>query len=113
MKFDRVLKEVVWSLLTEGKISYRRIQRTFGLDHESLEALRCELIQAKRWATDEDGQFLVWAQAPLPALAAAAQVELTALRMTEGGGARAHSTEIPPVPALAAALNPPLAELRG
>ncbi|MGO9048959.1 MAG: hypothetical protein ACLQFW_19105 [Xanthobacteraceae bacterium] len=25
MKFDRVLKEVLWCLVTEGSISYRRI----------------------------------------------------------------------------------------
>ena len=61
MDFDQVLKEVLWRLVTEGSISYRRIRLNFGLDDEGLEELRRELIGIKRVAADVDGGLLVWA----------------------------------------------------
>jgi len=61
VNFSRVLKEVVWCLVTEGSISYRRIKRSFGLDDDALEDLRRELIGIKRLAADVDGELLVWA----------------------------------------------------
>ena len=59
MKFARVLKEVIWCLVTEGSISYRRIKLSFGLDDDGLEELRRELIVIKRLAADVDGELLV------------------------------------------------------
>jgi class 3 adenylate cyclase len=56
-----VLKEVLWRLVTEGGISYRRIKLNFGLDDNGLEELRRELIGIKRLAADVDGELLVWA----------------------------------------------------
>jgi len=61
MNFERVLQKVVWRLVTEGRISYRRIKLSFGLDHDGLEELRRELIVIKRVAADVDGEVLVWA----------------------------------------------------
>src|SRR6516165_10465589 len=61
MNFERVLQKVLWRLVTEGSISYRRIKLSFGLDHDGLEELRRELILIKRVAADVDGQVLVWA----------------------------------------------------
>ena len=61
MNFARVLKEVLWCLVAEGSISYRRIKLSFGLDHDGLEELRRELIGIKRVAADVDGELLVWA----------------------------------------------------
>jgi len=61
VNFARVLKEVLWCLVAEGSISYRRIKLSFGLDHDGLEELRRELIDVKRVAVDIDGQLLVWA----------------------------------------------------
>ena len=61
MDFEQVLKEVLWRLVTEGSISYRRIKRRFGLDDDALEDVRRELIGALHIATDLDGEFLVWA----------------------------------------------------
>src|SRR5215469_8352996 len=61
MDFEQVLKEVVWRLVTEGRISYRRIKLSFALDDDGLEELRSELIGVKRVAADVDGQILVWA----------------------------------------------------
>jgi len=59
--FEQVLKEVVWRLVTEGRISYRRIKLSFALDDDGLEELRSELIGIKRVAADVDGEVLVWA----------------------------------------------------
>src|SRR4029077_20179963 len=59
--FEQVLKEVLWRLVTEGSISYRRIKLSFGLDDDGLEELRNELISVKRLAADVDGERLVLA----------------------------------------------------
>jgi class 3 adenylate cyclase/tetratricopeptide (TPR) repeat protein len=61
MNFERVLQKVLWRLVTEGSISYRRIKLSFGLDNDGLEELRRELIVIKRVAADADGEVLVWA----------------------------------------------------
>jgi len=61
LDFEQVLKEVVWRLVTEGSISYRRIKLSFGLDDDGLEELRRELIVIKQVAADVDGEVLVWA----------------------------------------------------
>jgi class 3 adenylate cyclase/tetratricopeptide (TPR) repeat protein len=61
MNFERVLQMVLWRLVTEGSISYRRIKLSFGLDNDGLEELRRELIFIKRVAADLDGEVLVWA----------------------------------------------------
>ena len=61
MDFEQVLKEVVWRLVTEGRISYRRIKLSFALDDDGLEELRRELIRIKRVAADVDGDHLVLA----------------------------------------------------
>jgi hypothetical protein len=60
MKFINVLARVTWLLLTDGIVSYRRLQREFDLDSDALEDVRRELIQMKCWAIDRDGEFLVW-----------------------------------------------------
>ena len=90
MNFERVLQKVLWCLVTEGSVSYRRIKRSFGLDDDALEDVRRVLIGALHIATDLDGEFLVLAAdgraarpepmalpQPLPALRHA---EATALR---------------------------------
>jgi class 3 adenylate cyclase/predicted ATPase len=61
VNFARVLKEVLWCLVTEGGISYRRVRLTYGLDDDAVEELRRELISVKRLAADVDGERLVWA----------------------------------------------------
>ena len=61
MRFREVLKETLWLLLTEKRISYQRLRLEFDLDDVHLEGLRHELIQIKHVAVDQDGEFLVWA----------------------------------------------------
>lgn len=63
MKFSRALKEIVWRLVTEERVSYHSIRRDYGLDDNQLEDLRCFLVQTKALATDEEGKFLVWTNA--------------------------------------------------
>ena len=47
-------------LQREGRVTYRGLQREFGLDDDLLEDLRAELILAKGVAADEGGRVLVW-----------------------------------------------------
>jgi class 3 adenylate cyclase len=61
VNFARVLKEVLWCLVTEGGISYRRLKLSYDLDDAAVEELRQELICIKRLAADIDGERLVWA----------------------------------------------------
>jgi len=65
MKFDEALVQVTDLLQRESRISYRALKIRFQLDDEYLEAIKDELIAAKRLAVDEDGKVLVWAGASL------------------------------------------------
>jgi class 3 adenylate cyclase len=100
--FEQVLKEVVWRLVTEGRISYRRIKLSFALDDDGLEELRSELIGIKRVAADVDGEHLVLAfegrlarpggaalSQPLPALRLAERLPAPAIERESPGAAPA------------------------
>jgi class 3 adenylate cyclase/tetratricopeptide (TPR) repeat protein len=87
VNFARVLKEVLWCLVTEGSMSYRRIKRGFHLDDDALEDVRRQLISTLRIAADVDGELLVWAP--------------------DGRAARPEPTALPqPLPALRRAEKP-------
>src|SRR5215468_8164405 len=58
--FYQVVDQVVALLRHRGRVSYRALQRQFGLDDAYLEDLKAELIVAQRLAVDEHGQVLVW-----------------------------------------------------
>ena len=58
--FHAVLSLVVTRLQQEGRITYRALQRTFGVDDAFVADLREELIFAKQLAADEGGRVLVW-----------------------------------------------------
>ncbi|MBT5267217.1 MAG: AAA family ATPase [Rhodospirillaceae bacterium] len=60
MNIRLALKKIVWRLLNERQVSYRWIRLEMDLDDEKLEALRHELIVVRRWASDRDGEYLVW-----------------------------------------------------
>ncbi|HMD66398.1 MAG TPA: adenylate/guanylate cyclase domain-containing protein [Stellaceae bacterium] len=97
MDFEQVLKEVVWRLVTEGRISYRRIKLSFALDDDGLEELRSELIGIKRAAADVDGERLVLAsegRLARPEGTALSQ-PLPALRLAERPPAPAIERELP------------------
>ena len=47
MTFEEILAQVVEVLQRERRVSYRALRRRFGLDEESLEDLKVEIIQAE------------------------------------------------------------------
>jgi class 3 adenylate cyclase len=67
MDFYAVLAQVSELLQREGRVSYRALKVQFSLDDDQLEALKDELIEAKRLAVDERGRVLVWVGQILPA----------------------------------------------
>src|SRR5919201_1878548 len=60
MTFDELLAQIRELLQREQRLSYRALKVRFLLDDDHLEALKEELIYAKRLAADEDGRVLVW-----------------------------------------------------
>ena len=60
MTFDDILAQVQALLQREQRLSYRALQRRFALEEADIEALKDELIYAKRLAVDEDDRVLVW-----------------------------------------------------
>jgi predicted ATPase/class 3 adenylate cyclase len=60
MDFYAVFAQVSELLQREGRVSYRALKVQFSLDDDQLEALKDELIEAKRLAVDERGRVLVW-----------------------------------------------------
>jgi class 3 adenylate cyclase len=60
MDFTALRTQVIALLQREQRLSYRALQRQFALDDEDLEALKDELIYAKKLAMDEEGRVLVW-----------------------------------------------------
>src|SRR5215472_12362427 len=67
MDFYAVLAQVSELLQREGRVSYRALKVQFSLDDDQLEALKDELIEAKRLAADERGRVLVWVGEAPPA----------------------------------------------
>jgi predicted ATPase/class 3 adenylate cyclase len=60
MRFFELLSQVIALLQREGRVSYRALKREFGLDDDTIEDVKEELIHTKRVARDEDGRVLVW-----------------------------------------------------
>src|SRR5881227_1432589 len=80
MTFDEVLAQLLELLEREKRVSYRALKVRFQLDDNLLEAVKDELIYAKKLALDEESRVLVWigeqaaaaAPPPVPALPALA-----------------------------------------
>src|SRR5262249_42528922 len=60
MDFTALRTQVMALLQGEGRVAYRALKLQFQLDDDTLEALKDDLIYAKRLAVDEDGRVLVW-----------------------------------------------------
>ena len=89
MDFYQVVDQVVELLRHRGRVSYRALQRQFGLDDAYLEDLKAELIVAQRLAMDEHGQILVWtggATSTMPFQAVSATPPDTPRRLEAGYG---------------------------
>jgi class 3 adenylate cyclase/predicted ATPase len=61
MDFTTLRTQVMALLQGEGRVAYRALKLQFQLDDDTLEALKDDLIYAKRLAVDEEGRVLVWA----------------------------------------------------
>src|SRR6516164_1107838 len=60
MDYDAVLAQVTALLQQEQRLAYRVLKLRLQLDDDTLEALKDDLIYAKKVAVDEDGRVLVW-----------------------------------------------------
>src|SRR5688572_2699383 len=71
MDFYAILDQVIALLCQRQRVTYRALQRQFGVDDTYLEDLKAELIDAQRLAVDEEGKVLVWMGDPAAASTAA------------------------------------------
>jgi class 3 adenylate cyclase len=60
MDFTALRTQVMALLQGEGRVAYRALKLQFQLDDDTLEALKDDLIYAKKLAVDEDGRVLLW-----------------------------------------------------
>src|SRR6266704_3293264 len=72
MDYDAIVTQALALLQREHRLSYRVLKLRLQLDDDTLEALKEDLIYAKKLAVDEEGRVLVWTGsadrpvAPLP-----------------------------------------------
>jgi class 3 adenylate cyclase/predicted ATPase len=60
MDYNAILAQVLGLLQQERRLSYRVLKLRLQLDDDTLEALKEDLIYAKKLAVDEEGKVLVW-----------------------------------------------------
>ena len=60
MDYDAIVTQALTLLQREQRLSYRMLKLRLQLDDDTLEALKEELIYAKKLAVDEEGRVLVW-----------------------------------------------------
>ncbi len=60
MQFDDVLEQVLTLLERDKPLSYRGINRRFGLDDEYLEDLKEELLFSHPEISEPDGRGPIW-----------------------------------------------------
>jgi class 3 adenylate cyclase/tetratricopeptide (TPR) repeat protein len=76
MDYDAIVTQALALLQREQRLSYRVLKLRLQLDDDTLEALKEDLIYAKKLAVDEDGRVLVWtSETGTTAPAAAAPTE--------------------------------------
>jgi hypothetical protein len=61
MDYDEILAQVIGLLRQEKRLSYRVLKLRLQLGDDILEALKEDLLYAKKLAVDEEGKVLVWA----------------------------------------------------
>ena len=92
MDYDAIVTQALTLLQREQRLSYRVLKLRLQLDDDTLEALKEDLIYAKKLAVDEDGRVLVWTGGTFSAPTTASPVPPPAT----SGGASAQG-EAPPV----------------
>ncbi len=60
MDYDAIVTQALALLQREHRLAYRVLKLRLQLDDDLLEALKDDLIYAKKLAVDEDGRVLVW-----------------------------------------------------
>jgi hypothetical protein len=60
MDYDAIVTQALTLLQREQRLSYRVLKLRLQIDDDLLEALKDDLIYAKKLAVDEDGRVLVW-----------------------------------------------------
>jgi hypothetical protein len=60
MDYDAIVTQALTLLQREQRLSYRVLKLRLQLDDDTLEALKEDLIYAKKLAADEEGRVLVW-----------------------------------------------------
>src|SRR5881628_3024215 len=60
MDFYEIFDQVIDLLKQRGRVSYRALKMQFELSDDGIEALKDELIYAKKLAIDEENRVLVW-----------------------------------------------------
>ena len=60
MDYDAIVIQALALLQREQRLSYRVLTLRLQLDDDTLEALKEDLIYAKKLAVDEEGRVLVW-----------------------------------------------------
>src|SRR6516165_10432845 len=60
MDYDAIVTQALTLLQREQRLSYRVLKLRLQLDDDTLEALKEDLIYAKKLAVDEEGKVLVW-----------------------------------------------------
>jgi class 3 adenylate cyclase len=79
MDYDAVVTQALTLLQREQRLSYRVLKLRLQLDDDTLEALKEDLIYAKKLAVDEEGRVLVWAGGTSSAPTTASPVPLPAM----------------------------------
>lgn len=102
VSFEPVIDAAVELLRRRRRVTYRVLQREFGLDDAALADLKDELILAQRLARDDGGQVLVWAGEPegspaaAPALGAAGERRRLTVMFCDLVGSTRLSTRLDP-----------------
>ena len=60
MDYDAIVTQALALLQREQRLAYRVLKLRLQIDDDLLEALKDDLIYAKKLAVDEDGRVLVW-----------------------------------------------------
>jgi class 3 adenylate cyclase len=102
VSFEPVIDAAVELLRRRRRVTYRVLQREFGLDDAALADLKDELILAQRLARDDGGQVLVWAGEPeggtasAPAIGAAGERRRLTVMFCDLVGSTRLSTRLDP-----------------
>src|SRR5207249_8841441 len=78
MDYDAIVTQALTLLQRERRLSYRVLKLRLQLDDDTLEALKEDLIYAKKLAVDEEGRVLVWTGGTSSAPTTASPVSLPA-----------------------------------